>query len=453
MKPRNLHKIAALFAVVVLSACGGDDNSQPANPPSGSNPPVVASNTAPVAKAGADQNVLTGATVTLDGTASSDADGDALTYSWALTSKPNGSSASLSSGNVVRPTFVADMAGIYTASLTVNDGKANSNSASIKITATKANAAPVAHAGANQEAVTGLSVALDGSASSDANGDQLTYTWTLTSAPEGSRVVLQNANTSRPSFIPDVAGQYVAGLIVYDGQVYSAPVTVTVTATRANAAPIANAGRDQIVQLQTSVTLDGSASKDPNSDPLSYRWTLTSRPGGSTAALTSGTAVHPTFVADKEGDYVVSLVVNDGTVDSEPVNVTITVLSPGLYLYSPERSGDIPLSLPFSGSAKLASMACINSSCQGAFAAYKLVASGKNFTITNLVADNLTAGALGRPQFRGLVDGQVIQSGQSVGFELISSFIRGSTLNLRYSFTIKETGETFNVSVNGPTSF
>lgn len=455
MKSKNLHKIAALLAAVVLSACGGGDNDdQSVDPPAGPNPPVVVPNTAPIAKAGADQNVVTNTTVTLDGTASTDADGDTLTYAWTLTSKPTGSAANLSSGSVVRPTFVADVAGVYTASLTVNDGKANSEAASVTITATTANAAPVAHAGANQGAVTGANVSLNGSASSDANGDPLTYRWVLTSVPAGSAAVLQGAETAQPSFVPDLEGQYVASLIVNDGQVDSAPSTVTVSATRANAAPIANAGANQTVKSQTSVTLDGSASSDSNGDPLTYRWTMTSKPEGSMASLSSSTAIHPTFVADKDGDYVVSLVVNDGRVDSEPVTVTVTVSTPSLSLYYISEVGfgeesESPVSLPYSASGSYSvNYLCVGSGCETTYSLgkFKLVATGQNYTITNLVAENLSGSAI-QPVFSGLANNQVIASGTSVVFELRSPFTRGSTVSLRYRFTIKETGETFNITV------
>jgi PKD domain len=281
-------------------------------------------NAAPVANAGGNQNVVANNTVTLDGSASSDANADALTYNWTLTSKPTGSSATLSSPTSARPTFTADFAGTYVASLTVNDGQVNSNVATVTVTAARANAAPVANAGTAQSVVAGTNVTLDGSASSDANGDALTYNWSLTSKPTGSSATLSSATSARPTFTADVAGTYVASLTVNDGQVNSNVVTVSVTAVRANAAPIANAGTAQSVVAGTNVTLDGSASSDANGDALAYNWSLTSKPTGSTATLSSTTSARPTLTADVAGTYVASLTVNDGQVNSSIATVSVT---------------------------------------------------------------------------------------------------------------------------------
>ncbi|MDV7403063.1 hypothetical protein RZS08_67185, partial [Arthrospira platensis SPKY1] len=56
-------------------------------------------------------------------------------------------------------------------------------------------------------------------------------------------------------------------------------------------------------------------------------WTLTAKPTGSTAALTSSNSVDTGFVADLVGVYVASLVVNDGRVDSSASTVSVTASS------------------------------------------------------------------------------------------------------------------------------
>ena len=281
-------------------------------------------NAAPVANAGMAQNVVAGTLVTLDGSASSDANGDQLTYSWSLTSQPSGSSAALAAATSAKPTFTADAAGNYVATLTVNDGKVNSTAATVTVTAAVANVAPVANAGVAQNVLTGTIVTLDGSASSDANGDQLTYSWSLTSKPVGSVAVLASVTSAKPTFTAALAGTYVVALTVNDGKVNSTAATVTVTAAVANVAPVANAGVAQNVLTGTIVTLDGSASSDANGDQLTYSWSLTSKPAGSTAALVSSTSAKPTFTADAAGTYVTALTVNDGKVNSTSTSVTVT---------------------------------------------------------------------------------------------------------------------------------
>ena len=281
-------------------------------------------NSAPVALVSANQNVLAGAVVTLDGTGSTDANRDPLTYTWVLTTRPNGSAAALSSATSPKPTFVADVAGLYVASLKVNDGQVSSDNIAITtVTASVANSAPVAAVSANQSVVLGSSVTLDGTGSTDANRDPLTYNWVLSGKPAGSAAVLSGPNSPKPTFTADLAGTYVASLVVSDGSLTSAVAVGTVTASVVNAAPVAVAGANQSVKLNTLVSLEGRLSYDPNRDALSYKWVLQSKPAGSVAALSAPTAATPTFTADLAGTYVASLVVSDGQLFSEVVATTV----------------------------------------------------------------------------------------------------------------------------------
>jgi lysophospholipase L1-like esterase len=110
------YSFVGLSLLILLSCGGGGVNETPKATQS-------ETNHTPVAFAGPNQTVLTGSIVTLDGSGSYDPDNDSLTYSWALTQVPNGSTAILSNSNAVRTTFIPNVSGVYVAKLVV-DSKA-----------------------------------------------------------------------------------------------------------------------------------------------------------------------------------------------------------------------------------------------------------------------------------------------------------------------------------------
>ena len=322
---KNYIKTLVINATILaLAACGGGGSD---NKPSTPNTvPITAAtiNAIPVANAGADQAVRVGATVTVDAGASFDANADPITYKWALTTRPSVSAATLGPPTGVRPTFIADVAGTYVATLVVNDGKSDSNAVTVTITASapaaSVNVQPVANAGNNQTASVGATVTLNGTASADQDGDALTYQWTVVSRPAGSASAISSPNAAKPFLTLDIAGTYGVTLIVNDNKADSLPSTVFITAltapSTANIAPTANAGLDQTVVAGSTVNLDGTLSTDLNGDHLTYAWSISAKPTGSGAQLNSSTAVKPQFIADVAGIYEVKLSVNDGKASS-----------------------------------------------------------------------------------------------------------------------------------------
>ncbi len=288
---------------------------------------IVKANQPPVANAGEDQNIIVGDLVTLDGRNSSDPDGDLITYNWTILAIPSGSSAVLNNPTSVMPTVVPDLPGDYIFSLIVNDGKVDSYPDDVVVIAALPNVAPTANAGPDQSVITGSLVYLDGTGSFDPDGNPLTYNWQILSLPAGSTTSLDDSTSPTPSFSADLDGEYVFSLTVNDGLINSAPDNVVVISATPNAPPVADTGDDQTVSRNTMISLDGTRSSDPDGDPLTYSWSIVSRPEGSTSEFDDPTFPTPEILADREGDFVFRLVVNDGELDSAPDTVVVTVVN------------------------------------------------------------------------------------------------------------------------------
>lgn len=246
--------------------------------------------------------------------------------------RPDGTDGTvdLSDPTSPNPTFYVDMFGNYTATLIVNDGKVDSAPDTVLIST--ANVPPAADAGPDQPAHIGDTVILDGSGSYDPDWDvipttPLNYNWTLTD-PDGFDATseLSNPGTVNPSFTVTIMGDYIATLVVNDGADNSAPDNVIISTE--NVKPVANPGADFATYTGSTVILNGSGSNDADEDPITFQWSLTSVPVGSSATLMNPTTVTPSLTPDIVGFYIVSLVVNDGYEDSDPRSITITVVTP-----------------------------------------------------------------------------------------------------------------------------
>lgn len=181
------------------------------------------SNTAPIAEAGADQTVTLGDTVLVDGSGSSDPDGDTLTYFWGFNSVPSGSAiagTSYADRSAVSTSFVPDVAGTYTVKLRVDDASdKNTDTFTLTVDPASSNTDPVADAGVDQDLCGSDVVSLDGTGSTDADGDALTYTWVFISVPSASSLVngdISDRKTDSASFTPDAEGTYSLRLTTKD---------------------------------------------------------------------------------------------------------------------------------------------------------------------------------------------------------------------------------------------
>jgi hypothetical protein len=283
------------------------------------------------------------------GTFYTDTSGISVNWQWAaavytqFTSSPNGIGVKPIDGNTQNPYSNSDHAGTpenfksYVIGGARGGGGSNwtgsySGTASV-VPKVIMNQPPVANAGPNQTVFEDTTVHLDGSGSTDPDGDPLTYAWSFVSPPAGSTATLTGSSTAQPSFFADKVGNYTVQLIVSDGYVDSPPAQVVITTK--NSPPVANAGPNQTVTVQTTAQLDGSRSSDVDGDPLTYQWTVISKPQNSAAVLSNPNAVRPTFVVDEQGSYTFQLIVNDGIQNSAPSNVTVTTQNSAPVAYFP----------------------------------------------------------------------------------------------------------------------
>jgi hypothetical protein len=271
-------------------------------------------NQPPTANAGPDQLRSAGSVVTLDGLKSTDPEGQPLTFAWSQVSGP---AVILSNPAVEQPTFTAPSVGPSGTSLafelTVTDDRdgildptdrrsSTPDRVIISVSSTPGgNVPPIADAGPDQTVTEGSLVTLNGSASRDPGGAIATFAWTQR---QGPAVALSNAAAPQPTFTaPRVGAGAVAlefALTVTDNDGLASTDTVIINI---NVAPTANAGPDQEVDesregLPSLVTLDGSASTDPDGTIASYTWTQMEGPP---VVLDDATIAKPKFTAPVVG--------------------------------------------------------------------------------------------------------------------------------------------------------
>ena len=174
------------------------------------------------------------------------------------------------------------------------------------------NEVPVAVAGGTYEGVAGTTaVQFDGSGSNDADNDPLSYAWTFGDGSNGTGVA--------PIHLYVAAGDYEVRLVVSDGKAESAPsiTSAAIAAPIVNLAPVADPGGPYSGQPGVALAFDGSASADPNDDPITYFWDF--------GDGSMGDGVSPNHAYAAEGVYTASLTVNDGVLDSLIATTSVNI--------------------------------------------------------------------------------------------------------------------------------
>ncbi|MEL6557530.1 MAG: PKD domain-containing protein [Bacteroidota bacterium] len=182
-------------------------------------------------------------------------------------------------------------------------------------------------AGLNEE------VTLNGTSSTDPEGETLTFAWAFISVPTGSAASISNANQATASFTTDLEGSYIVSLTVSDGT-DTATDQVTVIASAGNIPTVritdefgTDFGDDQVFRPDEQFNITGSFSFDleDGTDLSSYEWEFTSQPAGSIASPASASAEQVTFSMDLVGEYILKLTVTDSDDNISADSVTINV--------------------------------------------------------------------------------------------------------------------------------
>jgi len=360
----------------------------------------------PVANAGPDQNAVTGATVTLDASASRDPNGLAIAWTWTQTGGPT---VALNSFFAEKPSFVAPSVAastVLTFQLVVTNTLGLASTAdfvNVTVAPPAPPKAPVANAGAAQTVASGNVAQLNGNGSTDPNVPALalTYAWTQTALGGFPAVTLSSASAATPTFTTPLNTGKNAVTLTFQltvrntaGLSSSASVNVTVNPVLL---PIANAGKNISVLAGRLVTLDGSLSSDPNGLPLTYAWSVSKQPGNAKVTLSGATTVHPTFTPAGAGAYVIDLVVSDAVRSSVAASVTIGAsTTPDIVRIT---------AVQYQTSAAKLTVTATSSILDGT-AVLSLVGYGQGGTdlvMTNLGGGNYTVVVVGVPQPANLV--------------------------------------------------
>ncbi|MGZ8980482.1 MAG: PKD domain-containing protein [Burkholderiaceae bacterium] len=245
-------------------------------------------NAPPVPQAGPDRDVAVGEVIDFDASRSTDADGPILDYHWDF--------GDGSHGRGVRVPYAYRQPGTYEVALTVRDASNTSSDTRTDTLSVRVNAPPVADAGDDQ-VVTSSEVHFDATRSRDPEGAIRRYEWSFGDGSTGSG--------ARPTHVYRKSGRYLVRLTVVDDSGTRNDRASDASYVTVNAAPIADAGPDQVAAPGQVLTFDGSRSIDTDGDLTGFFWDFRD---GSTAL---GSRVSHAF--DRPGIYQVRLRVKDDT--------------------------------------------------------------------------------------------------------------------------------------------
>lgn len=312
----------------------------------------------PLVDAGADRIMLPGETIELDGSGTTDPDGDELTYEWKISSPTDSGAAITTDGS--SGSFTPVSPGNYKLSLEVFDGAWRVTD-TLNVTVEDPNHVPYCDAVGDALVQLGDSLVMDATAD-DIDGDTLTYTWSYVdpdgmTVQEGDRFVWKddkNNELASVTLLPEIDGPFYqhewgslgTGKFVYDypAGVYTFIVTAEdpdgkscTTSWDVNvedgpspdSRPLCYAGTDLEGTLGDTFDLDMADAVDVDGGTLTYEWSVAGGPADGEALVEPiGSGPTATFTPDASGAWTLRLTAYDDDDDSdgEALQCTSTVV-------------------------------------------------------------------------------------------------------------------------------
>jgi PKD repeat protein len=264
---------------------------------------IVTVNKPPTASAGKDLIVAVNQSVTFDGSASKDLDGEIINYKWDF------GDGTLVEEKTVKHSF--SKPGKYISRLTVTDNSGTSSNYDTDERKIVVNSRPIANAG-DDVYQTKNEVVFNANRSKDNDGEIINYQWDFGDGTTGSK----------SSYVHkyEAPGTYIVTLKITDNTNVSNNNDIDTVNVVINAKPIADAGPDIIAAPNEKISLNGINSIDPDGTIKKYIWSFNKQELSKEASLE--------YSFEKPGQYEIQLMVHDDSghpeaFDSDKATVTV----------------------------------------------------------------------------------------------------------------------------------
>lgn len=302
---RNIHIL--LFASIFLAACSGGDDK----------------NILPEVNVNSVVELNESESFTLSANPS-DTDGTIESVVWSYVSGAQLNTTTDGDSITFLPIDITqDVTSVY--SVTVTDNRGDIATATTNVTVRYINIAPAVSITSNIDIIPEGDAGFIEINLSDADDNISTVTWTELTSNNLSFIKDNNNNISfvAPDVTADTLFELEVNVIDIEGE--TATDTISFFVGFVNEPPLAVLPLSRTIDYGDELSVSGEASNDADGQTLSYNWSITSAPEGSSANLINPNSTEVTLNYDVLGAYELSLTVNDGITDSNVVSQTFTV--------------------------------------------------------------------------------------------------------------------------------